>query len=320
MKRLSFLFFVLSVILSASAQEYPFTQAYATISYRNPAFTGITIDPKLSLQLKTEGETSHYQRAHDNTFSLGYEQRISERAGSIGGQVIIDQTQSGLPWVQNRFSMIQYAYSATGENGSLLLGARVGTISEKFHEKVNTVMQNDVTRQHLHFGFGTALTFRPFYAGISLLNVTHPELHSKAYDFDYDMPQILTFQTAAFIHVKPKEKLLIIAPSFDHIRKTFGKLESGYTEKRSTFRLDAFTNHVTFGTGLMGEDERVSVTFTAGIVTPRLKVGYTYGKEVLSSWGGANSYVIHELNLAFFLTNPKEIATDGAAYYFRHLF
>lgn len=124
MKKLLFILCILSISSSVGAQDPVFSQYYTSPLFINPAFSGIALAPKISLNYRNQypGWPNAY-----STFAAAYEQPIENLNSSLGLIVMGDAAGNGL-LKTNRVSGI-FGYQVRVNNGlAIKFGVEAGII------------------------------------------------------------------------------------------------------------------------------------------------------------------------------------------------
>lgn len=294
------------MIVTARGQEYYFMQDFSSLSIRNPAFTGVMQIPALLGRFEWEGEPRH--DFHITTYMLGYEQRLSEKAGAIGCRMVTNNRTASNWLKQNRQLHLQYANYARGQKGNFLFGFRAGFDNTVTHYKDN-IRPDNKTVVRIYSSVGAALAYDHFYIGTGLINFGGASLSKTNYYRSID--HIFSLQSAGFFEINPDPRIFIVPSiNIDVI---------GDEEARATLKLNVASPHISAGAGVFAGDDGPMVEVNFGYMAKKISIGYTLACGA-DPEGFSSDTVIFDLHLGYYFFTSQADTGDNRAYYFRHLF
>lgn len=288
----------------ARGQEYAVMQNYSSFSLRNPAFTGIMQTRGLFSHYKWEGEPQSSQ--HQRIYIIGYEERLSEKAGSIGCRVLTQNEITNSTKRQNRQFHLQYANAVKGANKTWLLGCRAGFGDQIRRSAFSATHQSGIGT---YFSAGAALLLKKFYVGAGLLNLYSSGFLARRTSY-YDATRGFTLQTAGFIEVNQANPRLFIAPAFDlDLRDE--------DEVQVSLKLNVASPRLSGGAAMLINENGLLPEVNFGYLSESVRAGYSLAVPLGDDFSTGN--IIFQLHLGLFLSDLKG-ESGNMAYYFRHLF
>lgn len=184
---LASLFLFLCCPVGGGAQDAVFSQFYASPLQLNPAFAGVSLAPRITLNYRSQ-HTS-YPSAY-NTFAVSYEQPVNRSPSSFGFRALTDSQLEGL-YRNSQFAFV-YAYDVrvTSE-----LHARIGLSAGLLSSRIDfgglvfgdvidpTAGATGVTQEQLariartsaDFGTGVLFYAANVYGGFSIEHLNRPD-------------------------------------------------------------------------------------------------------------------------------------------------
>ncbi|RYD76169.1 MAG: type IX secretion system membrane protein PorP/SprF [Sphingobacteriales bacterium] len=310
MKKRAVFIFLISISFfpyNSFAQYINIRQWQANYAFTNPAFTGISNSPRICADYE-----QIFPKFNPGTriYELHYDQRISPKTGFIGVSYMYDVAGP----VQTRQSAgLHYAYSfKLNEKMTLRAGASASFV----HADIDTSKVISATKEDFptnmnggFFGFGTVLTYKNIFAGLSAFNYSG-DFRTKKANGNNTFTGNFSLQTGGFFPVNNSNpKSTVIAPHIMIIGVPRNILVvPGVNVNKGIFTGGLSYRLYTYGDGL---------AFLAGVSKGWVKAGYTCDflfTDARSAFSGS-----HQLSLTIYPGRISEENKTGLPYYFRKM-
>lgn len=302
------------------AQDPVFSQFYAAPVYMNPAFSGISIGPRLNLNYRNQypGWPNAY-----TTIAATVDAPVESFNSGIGLTIISDNQGDGV--YKNNYLQASYAYHARFDNGvAARLGLSAGAIQTSvdgsrliFADVIDpldgpgdqTATEEQIanlTRTALDLSAGFLLSAGPAYVGASLAHLNSPDesLLTVSENLAVGRPLRTTVQAGAQIELSSYNKrrqATFISPNLLYIR------QGGFQQ----LNLGAYAGFGRFFGGLWYRhafENADAFIATAGFREGVLRVGYSYDLTVSSLAGVPGGLGgTHEISVAIDFGNSREM-------------
>lgn len=312
MRRLILLLFLLSAVAS-SAQDPVFSQFYAAPLQLNPAFAGVTLAPRITLNYRNQWSQffGGYQ-----TYAASYEQSIEGLNSGFGLMLMTDNAMEGV-YKTNRFSAI-YAYQLQiNESFFIKFGTEAGIIQSsldwdrlRFGDQIDPIngfedpsgnpnlseeqRPSSLNNSILDISAGLLVYSNIFYGGIAVKHLNTPDqsLLELNKNLGVGLPVALTFHGGAQIEVKQgnnRSAPAFISPNVLVIKQgDFAQINVGAYAGFGKFFSGLWYRHALTNTD--------AAILLAGFRQGALRIGYSYD-FTLSQLADANSGGTHEISL-----------------------
>jgi type IX secretion system PorP/SprF family membrane protein len=188
--RVLYLLTVLLILLTgggAGAQDAVFSQFYASPLQLNPAFAGVSIAPRVTINYRSQH--TEYPSAY-RTLAVSYEQPVNKSPSSFGFRVLTDSQLEGL--YQNTTAALIYAYDIQlsrdahvriGLSGGLI-NSRLDFNSLTFGDIIDPIDGADgiteerlmaVSNSSVDLSSGVLFYARSLYGGFSIEHINRPD-------------------------------------------------------------------------------------------------------------------------------------------------
>jgi type IX secretion system PorP/SprF family membrane protein len=307
MKRSTFLFWIsfFCILIKADAQDAVFSQFYASPVLLNPAFTGSTLAPRVSLNYRDQWHNIPNAFA---TFAASYDQFFEKINSGIGVTLMNDQQGDGI--IAKNNANITYAYRLQTRNYlTLKLGVEAGIGHSSldwsrlvFLDQIDPVngvsgasqeiAPVSLSKTYADFGAGLVAYNKKFYVGVSLKHLNSPNINflDKNANINTGLPTRFTFNTGYEFVYKQNRKnrpVTYVSPYLLLVRQgPFGMINVG-----AQGGMQGFFGGLGFRHAFRNSD---AVIVNFGIQKGIFKIGYSHDITVN---GLPNSWGAHELSL-----------------------
>lgn len=320
MKSLIAILLAVSIGVGVHAQDPVFSQFYAAPLRLNPAFTGISAAPRITVNYRAQYVT--FPNAF-TTYAVGYEQPIANTPSAFGLSAMVDQQADGA--YTNTYFAGTYSYEVQmGEELRARLGLSAGLLQTSidfdrfiFGDVVDPVngagdptstmeaLQSDA-RTDFDAGMGLLIYARGLYGGISIDHLNRPneslfEVNENLYA---GRPLRLSFHAGGQINLKRysnRRRPAYVTPNILYTRQAaFEQLMVG-----AYFGYGALYLGGWFREGFENRDALIALV---GVRQGVFRLGYSYDitvsplRAVPGGLGG-----VHEISLAFDFGESKEL-------------
>jgi type IX secretion system PorP/SprF family membrane protein len=307
-------FMLLFATSSLLAQDPVFSQFFAAPIYLNPAFTGVSITPKISLMYRNQwqGLDDAYQ-----TYGASFDQSVEDYNSGMGFIAMMDREGGGI-YQTARFSGL-YGYKLNFDNNwTIKFGVEAGffqkmidwdrlvftdqlsPISGAVDPSGNPVLSEeiqpeDLRRSGLDISAGLLVYNNKFYAGLSAkhLNSPNQSFLSVNDNLNIGLPYLISFQAGSEITLDGRNNTTsraFVSPNLLVIAQgPFGQVNAG-----AYFGLGQFFAGAWYRVGFENPDAAI---FLAGFREGVLRMGYSFDFTLsrLSTWSPGGT---HEISIA----------------------
>lgn len=307
-------FFLLIISSSLLAQDPVFSQFFAAPVYLNPAFTGVTITPKISLMYRDQwqGLDDAYQ-----TFGASFDQSVENYNSGVGVMAMMDREGGGI-YQTARFSGL-YGYKLNFDNDwTIKFGIEAGFFQKTidwnrlvFTDQLNPVsgvvdpagnpglseeiQPEDLQQSGLDISAGLLVYNDKFYAGLSArhLNSPNQSFLSVNDNLNIGLPFLISFQAGSEITLDGRNNgssRAFISPNLLVISQgPFGQVNAG-----AYVGLGQFFGGAWYRMGFENPDAAI---FLAGFREGILRLGYSFDFTLsrLALWNPGGT---HEISIA----------------------
>ncbi|WP_235291942.1 PorP/SprF family type IX secretion system membrane protein [Portibacter lacus] len=323
-KKFRYIIFFLVITIWAGlvkAQDPVFSQFYIDPIQVNPAFTGNTYNPKVSLSYRMQWPLIPFAY---NTYSASYDQYFESVESGFGVNVLADNAGNGI-YVHNKVALF-YAYRARLKGDTYLkIGIEAAGVQNRidwdkliFFDQLDPefggispggtpyptseVQPDQLFKNYIDASVGMLLYNPKFYLGTSLKHVNTPSenftnINSGLYS---GLPLRVSLQAGAQIKINNYNiggEETFISPNILYVKQgSSTQLNVGAYSNLGVFFLGAWYRHA--------NENPDAVIFSTGITQGALKIGYSYDLTVskLSSNSGGS----HEIGISFLIGETKK--------------
>ena len=275
---------------SLFAQDAVFSQFYASPLQLNPAFTGVSAAPRITLNYRSQ-HTS-YPSAY-RTFAASYEQPVAKSPSNFGFRLLTDSQLEGL--YKTSQAAFVYAYDVRlSDDFHARIGLSGGLIDSRIdynglvfgdiidpREGAGGVSQEQLeaaSRTAVDLGTGILIYGRNLYGGMSVEHLNRPDEGLLAVDDNLyaGRPQRLSLHTGAQIELKrysnPRRPAYVTPNALFTSQASFQQLNLGAYLGYGAFAVGGWYRHA-FGNA---DGFIAAVTFREEI----LRIGLSYDSVV----------------------------------------
>lgn len=303
--------------LSAKAQDPHFTQFYASPTFLNPAYTGVTYEHRFVLNYRNQwpGVKKAYQ-----TYMASYDYNMSDLNSGIG--VIILQDKAGTAGVTHSQFGINYAYHfKISKFSEIRLGAnlnynikRLDFSKLKFNDQIATGSTvsleagNYEQLSYVDFAGGALLNSTEYWLGLSAQHLTQP--NSSLTGDRVPLPLTISLHGGYryIIEKKSKDLKRYISPAFNYThQQKYDQLDIGMYYCHVPLNIGLWYRGLPFKKYAATYSSRESVAILIGLDLDQysMRIGYSYDITV-SKLGIANSLGAHELSMIYEIAKKRK--------------
>lgn len=298
------------------AQDPQFTQFYASPTYLNPAFTGVTYEHRFVLNYRNQwpGIKTAYQ-----TYMASYDYNLTDLNSGIGLTVMQDRIgTAGLTHTQvggnyaYHFKVNKFSEIRMGANLNFNL-KRLDVNKLKFNDQfvtgssTSSEINNYQQLTYMDFAAGAMYNSSNYWLGLSAKHLTQP--NSSLTGERVPLPLTLSLHAGYKYDLsgKAKEAKKYISPAFNyrHQQKN-DQLDLGLYYYHSPLIIGAWYRGLPFKkyAPTYSSNESIAVLVGFELEDYNLRVGYSYDLTV-SKLGVANTKGAHEVSLIYEIAQKK---------------
>ena len=328
-RQLLLLIAILGLCSNLKAQDPAYTQFYASPVFINPAFTGTTMAPRISLVYRNQWAslTNAY-----TTYSAAYEQFVDQLNSGFGASLMVDDQGDGL--VRTTFFKALYSYQLTITDGYYVkIGVEAGltqanyawdrfTFPDQLDKLTGAVdplgnpnltaeiRPDDTNATYFDIGSGLLAYSKYFYAGLALKHLSRPNdgiirINDELTD---GLPLMWSAQLGTQINFNEgnnRNRRSFISPNLMFLKQAdYGQINAGVYGGMSFIFAGAWYRHA-----FSNPD---AIMFLIGVQQGIIKVGYSYDMTVselaVNPSGGA-----HEISLILNFENSESFKRQRRA-------
>lgn len=310
-KLVAFVFLMVFLGNAALAQDPVFSQFFASPVFTNPAFSGVTLTPKISLVYRNQwhGLNDAYQ-----TFGVSYDQSLEAYNSGFGAMALMDREGEGI-YQTARFSGL-YGYKLNfNHDWTIRFGVEAGFFQKTidwnrliFTDQLNPItgqtdplgnpgiteeiQPGDLQHAALDVSAGILLYNSNFYVGLSVKHLNSPNQSLLAINdnLNIGLPYLISFQAGTEITLDGRnnqKSRAFISPNLLVIKQgPFGQADVG-----AYFGLGQFFAGAWYRNGFENPDAAI---FLAGFREGILRVGYSFDFTLsrLAVWNPGGTHEI----------------------------
>lgn len=314
-KRIFILLLLACYAFVAKAQDPVFSQFYANPLYLNPALTGATFEPRLTLNYRNQWPSLNVNFV---TYSVSYDQYIEKINSSFGFMVTSDRAGEGI-LNSNTFSGF-YSYSLQVSNDIYVNAGIEATLYQKkldwgllnFGDEIDPIRgfifptseipPEDNAINYFDFSAGLAAGYKDYlFGGIAVHHLTQP------YDGFYSdqssrLYRKYTIHAGGIIDLQYRRRAwraydaVTLSPNIMYTQQqNFRQLNVGVYLNKYPFVIGTWFRH-----NIENPDAFILLI---GFTYDRFRFGYSYDvtvSKMANATGGA-----HEISMSFRFKNPK---------------
>lgn len=307
------IFLLTFAFMRLQAQDPVFSQFFASPVFLNPAFTGVSVTPKVSMIYRNQwhGLNDAYQ-----TFGTSFDRSLEEYNSGFGFIAMMDREGEGI-YQTARFSAL-YGYKLTFANDwNIKFGVEAGFFQKSidwdrlvFTDQLNPVgglidpsgnpglteevQPGDLRHSALDISSGLLVYNNSFYAGLSVRHLNSPNQSFLAINdnLNIGLPYLVSFQAGTEISLGARNNQkspAFISPNLLIIKQgSFGQINAG-----GYFGLGQFFTGAWYRLGFENPDAAIFLAgFREGVFRMAYSFDFTLSRLAVWSPGGT-----HEISI-----------------------
>lgn len=314
---------MLSLCLSAKAQDPQFSQYYAAPMYLNPAFAGAS-GSEHRMVVNHRLQWPNLPQAF-RTYAFSYEYNFTPLRSAFGLQVVTDKagstnlrsTQVGGVYsfkvnIQNKLILAPALYFGYGQRtldySRLIFGDQLA-FDAQGSPTIDPVAGSGVESAYFDFGSGFLMYNKHFWLGFSSLHMNRPNI--SLIDGTAPIPTRNSVHGGLRIPItygRDREQLASIAPSFNYRSQgRFDQLDLGFYFYYDPIVAGLWYRGIPIAQHVEDNIDHDAITFMLGVQFDQFDLGYSY--DVTVSGLAGSSAGAHEISLSyqFNTTRPGKI-------------
>lgn len=302
---------LLTLTLSAAAQDPQFSQYYQAPLYLNPGFTGITPQQRVAFNHRIQWPSLPQAFS---TYAFSYDIFVDELKSGFGLMVTTDKmgsagwrtTTTGLLYsykvkLTEKIVFSPGLYFGYGTNGLDRTKLRLGDGLEYDGISLDPDLNKLGTQSYFDFGSGFLFYTRTLWLGASFAHMNQPNL--SILNDESQLPMKTAIHAGAKLllgdKLHPKEHVSYLTPSFIYRMqgKSFSQLDLGINYHIDPVSVGIWYRGKPFAQTEANTVQQDALILNLGLYLPKLSIGYSYDfttSRLQTTSGGA-----HELSIIY---------------------